>query len=148
MSISMVIQRNTSPITKVGKSITNITTLSGNLRNETDMIKPEILVETDISNLKYANYFTISNFNRKYFIEEMVSVRNNMFLIRGHVDVLDSFAPLIKDNKAVILRQENDFNLLLNDGVFKCQQNPRVFLRDFPSGLGNYSYILITGGSK
>lgn len=148
MSFSIQIQRNNSPLNKVGKSLTNITTLSGELRNETDIINPQILVEASMSQLATANYLTISEFSRKYFIDEMVSVRDGMFLISAHVDVLDSFANQIKGNTAVILRQENDFNLLLNDGVFKAQQNPRIFLRDFPSGLGNFNYILITGGSK
>lgn len=148
MSFSIQVQRNNSPLNKVGKSITNIVTLNGELRNETDIINPQILVEASMSQLSTANYLTISEFGRKYFIDEMVSVRDGMFLISAHVDVLDSFATQIKGNTAVILRQENDFNLLLNDGVFKAQQNPRIFLRDFPSGLGNFNYILITGGSN
>ena len=106
------------------------------------------MVDVDIPDIKYTNYLTIPEFNRKYFIDEIVSVRRNLVMISAHVDVLESFGNLIKENTAVVLRQENDFNLLLNDGVFKAQQNPRIFLRDFPSGLGDFNYILITGGSK
>lgn len=147
MVFNILIQRNNSPITKMGKNITLIKTLTGSLRNETDIINPEILLEATQDDLRTANYLTISEFGRKYFIEEIESVRTNMYIIRAHVDVLDSFISQIKGNNAVVLRQENDFNLLLNDGVFKCQQNPRISLRDFPSGLGQFNYILIAGGS-
>lgn len=148
MSFQIRIQRNESPLNKIGKRIVDIKTLDGELRNETDIINPKILVEVNFPDIKYTNYLTIPEFNRKYFIDEIVSVRNNMLMISAHVDVLESFGNLIKENTAVILRQENDFNLLLNDGVFKAQQNPRISLRDFPSGLGDFNYILITGGSK
>lgn len=148
MSFQIKIQRNESPLNKIGKRIIDIVTLNGGLKNETDMINPKILVDVDIPDIKYTNYLTIPEFNRKYFIDEIVSVRRNLVMISAHVDVLESFGNLIKENTAVVLRQENDFNLLLNDGVFKAQQNPRIFLRDFPSGLGDFNYILITGGSK
>lgn len=148
MSFTIQIQRNESPLNKIGKRIVDIKSLYGSLKNETDIINPKILVDVNFSDIKYTNYLTIPEFNRKYFIDEIVAVRDNMLMISAHVDVLESFGNLIKENTAVVLRQENDFNLLLNDGVFKAQQNPRIFLRDFPSGLGDFNYILITGGSK
>lgn len=148
MSFTIQIQRNESPLNKIGKRIVDIKSLYGSLKNETDVINPKILVDVNFSDIKYTNYLTIPEFNRKYFIDEIVAVRDNMLMISAHVDVLESFGNLIKENTAVVLRQENDFNLLLNDGVFKAQQNPRIFLRDFPSGLGDFNYILITGGSK
>lgn len=146
MSFSLLLQINSSPINKIGKSVSTITTLTGNLRNESDVLNPQILVETTEPNIQKANYCTIPNFGRKYFIEEMQSVRTNIWLIKAHVDVLDSFKDKILANSAVILRQENNFNLLLNDGVFKCQQDPRFFYRAFPAGLGQFNYILLAQG--
>lgn len=148
MSFNILLQRNNSPITKMGKNVTTIKTLTGSLRNETDIINPQILIEASQSDLRTANYLTIDEFGRKYFINEIESIRTNMYVVHAHVDVLDSFMSQIKGNTAVVLRQENDFNLLLNDGVFKCQQNPRISLRDYPSGLGAFNYILITGGAR
>lgn len=146
MSFSITLQNNTSPLNKLGKTVSTITSLTGTLKNESDIINPEILVETTVDSIKNANYLTISDFGRKYFIEEIESIRNNLWLIRAHVDVLDSFQSAIKNNQAVVLRQENNFNLLLNDGVFKCKQNPQIVHRIFPSGLGAFNYILITAG--
>lgn len=145
MSFSISLQNNSSPINKIGKTISTIATVTGSLKNESDVIRPEILIECDSSVLS-ANYMTIDALHRKYFIEEIQSVRNNLWLVQAHVDVLDTYASQILANSAVVLRQENNFNLLLNDGVFKCKQDPRIFYRKFPSGLGDFNYILITQG--
>lgn len=146
MSFSITLQNNTSPINKIGKSLSTITTLQGTLRNESEVLNPTILIESDSSILN-ANYLTISEFSRSYFIEEIESIRTGLWLVKAHVDVLETYKYKILSNSGVILRQENNFNLLLNDGVFKCRQDPRIFYRDFPSGLGNFNYVLITGGS-
>lgn len=145
MSFSISLQNNSSPINKIGKAISTITTVSGDLKNESDVIRPEILIESDSSILS-ANYMTIDTFHRKYFIEEIQSVRTNLWLVKAHVDVLETYASQILSNTAVVLRQENNFNLLLNDGVFKCKQDPRISYRKFPSGLGDFNFILITQG--
>lgn len=145
MSFSISLQNNSSPINKIGKAISTIATVSGDLKNESDVIRPEILIESDSSILS-ANYMTIDTFHRKYFIEEIQSVRTNLWLVKAHVDVLETYASQILSNTAVVLRQENNFDLLLNDGVFKCKQDPRIFYRKFPSGLGDFNYILITQG--
>lgn len=148
MSFTIILQKNKSPLNKMGKDIETIVNVSGTLKNESDMIHPEIFIEATSANIKSANYLTISEFGRKYFIEDIQSVRNNLWLIRAHVDVIDSFENEIKSNTAVVLRQENNFNTLLNDGVFKCLQNPRITYKNFPSGLGQFNYILITQGGS
>ena len=145
MSFSISLQNNSSPINKIGKAISTIATVSGDLKNESDVIRPEILIESDSSILS-ANYMTIDTFHRKDFIEEIQSVRTNLWLVKAHVDVLETYASQILSNTAVVLRQENNFNLLLNDGVFKCKQDPRISYRKFPSGLGDFNFILITQG--
>lgn len=148
MSFSIILQNNQSPINKIGKSIATIKSLSGELRNETDILNPEIRIECEKSDIVNCNYCTISEFGRKYFVKEIESLRNQVYILKAHVDVLDSFSSEILSNTAVILRQENNFNLLLNDGVFKCTQNPRIFYRDFPAGLGQFNYILLAQGGE
>ena len=145
MSFSISLQNNSSPINKIGKAISTITTVSGDLKNESDVIRPEILIESDSSILS-ANYMTIDTFHRKYFIEEIQSVRTNLWLVKAHVNILKTYTSQILSNTAAVLRQENNFNLLLNDGVFKCKQDPRISYRKFPSGLGDFNFILITQG--
>ena len=63
-----------------------------------------------------------------------------------HVDVLKTYASGIRSNTAVISRQENQYNLYLQDGVFKTYANPHYEIRKFPSGFSGYHFILSVAG--
>lgn len=145
MSFNILLQKNNSPMNKIAKSLTTISTISGNLRNESELVNPTIIIQ-DSGTIKSCNYLTIKEFNRSYFITSIKSIRTNVYEIEAHCDVLSSFASEILNNNAIVLRQENNFNLLLNDNVFKCKQNSRVQYKAFPSQLGNFNYILTVAG--
>lgn len=145
MSFSIVFQKNNSPKNKVTKSLTNVSTLTGEFRNETDLMNPIIRIEAD-SSIVASNYLTISTLSKSYFITSFEHLRNNLWNVHCHIDVLSTYATAIKANKAVVLRQANSFNMLLDDGVFKVNSNPRFFYRKFATGLTNFNYILITAG--
>lgn len=146
MAFSIVMQRNNSENNRVTKDVTDIATISGVLRNETSIIDPIILIEGDLTDYVNCNYCTISTFGRSYFINNIRSVRNGLFEIHCHVDVLSSFATEIKANKAIVNRQENEWNLYLNDGVFKVYQNPVVLTREFPTGFSTQSFVFAVAG--
>ena len=59
MSFQVVIQRNESETIKIDKTLVTIATLTGNLKEETSIIDPTILVDADLATLKSANYLTI-----------------------------------------------------------------------------------------
>lgn len=145
--MSILIQRNNSENNKVGKNITTLSTLSGRLRAETSIINPVILVGVDISELTGANYMTIPKFERSYFINDLRSIRTGLTEITAHVDVLESFQTEIKASTAIIRRQENDWNLYLNDGTFRTRQNPDVVTQPFPTGFNGWSFVLAVAGT-
>lgn len=149
MSFNIILQNNKSPNNKIGKTLTNIATLSGTLKTETSIIDPIIVVESStlsdmISNI---NYITIESFGRSYFINNIKSIKNNLWEISTHVDVLESFKKEILDNTGIIYRQENEWNLYLNDGVFKCYQNPHIVTKSFPNGFSEQEFVLVVAGS-
>lgn len=148
MSFTISIGKNSSPANKITKTYTQVLSLSGNLKNESEIINPTILIETSSADIFKCNYMQISNFNRSYFITSIKLIRNNIYEISAHCDVLSSFASEIKSNTAMIVRQENDFNLLLNDDVFKCKQNSRMYYKKFPSQLGQYNFVLVVAGGS
>ena len=146
MSFTIAIGKMSSPANKLTKNFTVKQTLSGTLRNESEIIDPTIIINTTSADIFLCNYMQISTFGRSYFITSIKSIRNGVYEIQGHCDVLSSFASEIRANNAIILRQEHNFNLLLNDDVFKCKQNARVQYKKFPSQLGNFNYILTVAG--
>jgi len=143
----IVLQFNASEKNKVTKDVTDVLTLTGELRSETSIVDPVILVSGDLSTISGCNYMTISVFGRSYFITNIRSIRTGLIEISAHVDVISSFADEIKTNRAIIRKQENQWNLYLNDGSFKVYQNPMVLTKAFPSGFTTQEFVLAVAGS-
>ena len=141
MSFTITLQRNTTEVNRVTKGLVTVATLNGTLRNESNVVDPTILVE--VNNLPNFNYLTIPEFNRSYYVTDIKSVRNNLWEITAHSDPLQSFKSQLLDNWGLILRQENVFDLYINDGVFKSKQNDRLGYISFPSGFSDFNYILL-----
>lgn len=147
MSFNITLQTNASEKNKLTKDITDLATLTGTLKNGTSIIDPVISFEGDLSSFVNCNYMTIPTFGRSYFVNDIRSIRNNVYEISAHVDVLSSFATQIKNNTAIVRRQENQWNLYLNDGVFKTYQNPEIITKAFPSGFTKQEFVLAVAGS-
>lgn len=146
MSFDITLYTNNSEPEKIGKDLTELETYSGVLREGTSILNPVFLIEGDITDFIECNYLYVETFGRYYFITNIESVRNNLFQISARVDVLETYKDQIKANEALIFRQENAWNLYLNDGSFKTFQNPMVLTKAFPSGFTSMSYILAVAG--
>lgn len=148
MSFDVKLQINKSENNKIDKSLTDISTYSGVLKNDTDIINPIIQIECSLSDVKHTNYMTISSFGRSYFILNIRSLNNRVVEFQCHVDVLTSFKNEIKANQGIIKRSESKsvYNLYLNDGSFKIYQNPKMMLKEFPNGFTDYEYVLAVAG--
>ena len=147
MSFNVILQTNTSPKNSLDKALANVLSLSGTLKDESSLVDPIILVTAPLSTIAVANYLSIPAFNRSYFITDMVSVRNNLVEIHAHCDVLTTYASAIRGNAAIIYRQENDWNLYLDDGSFQVYNNPNVLTKPFPSGFSALEFVLAVAGA-
>ena len=147
MAFDIVLQRNNSERNSVTKDISEILTVSGELKTETSIIDPVIMIECDLSAVVGCNYISIPSFGRSYFVNNIRSIRSGLVEFSCHVDVLSSFAAEIRSNTAIVRRQENNWNLYLNDGSFKVYQNPNVLTKAFPSGFTTQEFVLAIAGS-
>ena len=150
MSFLIKIQRMSSESIRVNKEVNTMLELQGTLRDGCSIIDPVVLIEDTVGlgQLNVANYMEIPEFGRKYFIGDIVSVRSGLVQISGHVDVLSSFTGDLLLNKGIIFRQENDWNLYLNDGVLEMYQNPIVVTKEFEHGFEGKSYVLALAGRR
>lgn len=148
MSISIDLCTNNSDKKRLDKSLKVIKTVNGDLRDDMSIINPIILIECSDAEISQVNYLKIPSFNRNYFVNDITSIRKNLWEIKCHVDVLSSFSESLKKCTAIIKRQENSWNLFLNDDSFRCYQDPHVITRQFPSGFNsaNPSYVLLVAG--
>lgn len=150
MSFNINIQYNQSPKNKIGKSLVDIMELSGYLKAESSIIDPVFVVDSTITDLRVSNYCTIAAWKRSYFINDIKTVRQGLIELHCHVDVLQSFAAEIKNNSAIIKRNQNKGNVLMNDGYFRIYQNPNIVLYEFQNGqsFDHYEWVLAMAGSR
>lgn len=147
MAFNIVLMTNKSEPNRLTKTTTNIATYSGVLKDETSIINPIIKIECNLANVANCNYLSIPTFKRFYFVNDITSICNGIVEFTCHCDVLSSFATAIKNNKAIISRQENKWNLYINDGAFKVYQNPIIITKEFPNGFNGHQFVLAVAGS-
>lgn len=147
MSFTIYLAKNVSEDNKLTKSIYSLGSFTGALRDTSSIINPRILLEGDVDDFVEANYLYIPQFSRYYFINDIVSVREGLVEVTAHVDVLTSFATEIRANTAIVYKQENKWNLYLDDGSFKMYQNPHIITKEFPGGFTGQDFVLAVAGS-
>lgn len=146
MSFSINLMVNGSPKNQLDKALSVVATYSGTLKEGTSIIDPVIKIQCDLSSVRQCNYMYIAEFNRFYFITDIKSVTNDIVEFYAHVDVLNTYKDQIRSNQAITQRQENSWNLYLDDGAFKIYQNPLVLTKAFPSGFTTQSFVMAIAG--
>ena len=106
---------NSSPKEKVDKSITAQATLQGYLKEGTSMLKPTITRVISATAPASWNYMYIPDFQRYYFIDDIINLRADQWEVHAHVDVLMSWKNGIRNNNAIIARQAEKYNAYLKD---------------------------------
>lgn len=137
---------NNSEKNALTKNLTQIVRLDGTLKDGTSIIDPSILCYNIDRFIADINYFYIDETGRYYFLNGVEVVRTGLWQISGHVDVLSTYKTAILQNRAIIQRSESNYNLKLNDGLFKTQQNPRITTIPFGTGFTTSNYVLALAG--
>lgn len=149
MSFTIKLQHSASPKKQLTKVVTDEATLTGTLRDGSSVDNPKVLIESSSLPVNI-NYATIDAFGRSYFITKITSVRNNIWEAELHSDGLSSFAAEIRANEAIIGKNENQYNLYLNDSRYRCYQDPHIICKQFPIGFdpADFSFVLALCADK
>ena len=131
---------------KLTKTLDDVVTFSGVLKEETSIIKPSIIIEAE--NLSSYNYIYISDFGRYYFIKDITSIKNNLWRVTCFVDVLMSFKSAILTCPIILSDSEStEIETYLGGEVWKSLVKSKTDIISFPSGLNDTGeYVLITSG--
>lgn len=123
----------------------------GTLRDGSSIIDPVILIQANAPGFHANgyNYCQIEEFGRSYYITNIISVNYTLWEIHCHVDVLMSYAEQIKEQVAVVARQEGQYNMMLDDGFFMAYQNPKIQTKLFsnPTPFETQEFVLVVAGS-
>ena len=151
MSFSVTIGRTSSEKRALDKTVSTVKTCTGVLQNESNVVNPSVLCKCSASSIATANYMTISDFGRKYFITDITAVSNDLCIVTGHCDVLSTYASGIRANTAVVARSATDgnWNLYLTDPMMKVNNQTTTIIKNngfksFPKD--KFSIMLITMG--
>ena len=117
MSLTAILYNNKSPNEKIGKNLTQLNSFSVLLKEKTSVLNPVLIIESS-SDLYQANYLYIEELGRYYYINDIALLHDDIYEIHAHVDVLETYKNGIKNNSAVIARQQYIFNLYLDDPDF------------------------------
>lgn len=139
---------NSDPFT-VNKDLTPVSTYANcEMKEDSSIIDPVFVLSGAVSSFAAVNYVYVSAFGRYYYVRNIESEGNGMVRLTCHVDVRTSFKDEFLALPAVVSRQEESFNLYLDDGSFMTYANPHVVTREFTSGFSTPCYLLTLAGGK
>ena len=147
MSFTVTLCNNSSPVEKIGKTLSTGTDFTCALKDNTSILKPTLILRSDDASLAGFNYMKIPQFNRFYFIDDIVSLHNYQWEISGHVDVLETFMEELILQDVIVNKQSTKGNKYLNDGSFVSQVNEFNTSYNFSGGFNDSgTFILICAG--
>lgn len=136
--------------------LTNATNITGVvIKFPSSIIDPILTLNgTAIANLWQFNYIRLDEFDRYYFIDDIISIANNLWEVHCHVDVLMSWKDEIKTNNALFVRSSNPKYKTYNDPAnslthdFKFDVYYDKYLPNMGEGTGTGSYIALISSNS
>lgn len=142
--MNVTFYKNNSDKRVITKTLTGATTATGvSLYDSTSVTATVLKMSGGASKIASFNYVYIPDFGRYYYITDF-TVENGYILISCKVDVLMSYATSIKACACVAKRQENKYNLYLNDELYKGYQYTNQFVHKFTSPFTKASKFILT----
>lgn len=129
---------------RVNKPLGEPTQLTGYMLDDTSVVNPSIEIEYTPNT--HFNYCYISDLSRYYFIKNITITSNNTMIIDLHCDVLMTYKNELLDHNAIIERQENRYNLYLDDSMYKAYQNRKIQFKKLSGAMPSMRMFLMVNG--
>lgn len=138
---------NQSDARQINKRLIEGEVFTGQARDETNFMSPDILFDTP--NVIQYNYAYIPEFERYYKVTDKNAFREGLFEVMFEVDVLMSFRQDIFRMSAVVDKQAmvSNGDEYIDDGSLVADNNMFSQVLNFPNGFNdNPEFVLITAG--
>lgn len=113
---------------KLNKTTQEIARVSGTIIDGCSILTPSVRVR-NVVNIRVCNYVYIPSLKRYYFVDDLFFDSNTTTVLKLKVDVLMSHKSEILNTEQIITRQENNYNLYLNDTMYKVYNKDRITLK-------------------
>lgn len=113
--MNIILYKNLAESNRLDKTaqLTEIISVNGTLRVNTSITQP--VMEVENTSYLNANYAYIPEFERYYFITDIVSTNYGLWELHMKVDVLMSFKTQILGLNCLVARNENKYNKYIKD---------------------------------
>ena len=144
--MNIILYDNKSPKNKIGKNLVNANNITGTLRGETSTSNIQLLL--NIVDLNPYNYMYIAEFDKYYFITNIISVRTGLWLVSASIDVLESYKNEILQLNVILSDTESVGSKKYRNGsCWDVLVKDKTDIVSFPYGLlQTGKFILITAG--
>jgi len=151
MSVTITFGTTTSPKNALTKTYTSRVSLTGNLKDDTSVYDPVLLVNANLATLAGCNYMYIATYGRYYYITDIVSKGANLVEVHGHCDVLKTYASGIRACTGYVSRTGSG-NGMITDEMKMLTNKPTVTTYQTTGGTPfdsktNEAIILVTACS-
>ncbi|MBR6402936.1 MAG: hypothetical protein IKS48_06085 [Eubacterium sp.] len=136
------------------KAINGATDITINYKDDTDLINPVFTFAANKRIQNNINYLFVQEMHRWYYVDD-ITYSQHMIELHCTVDVLTSFAAEIKEQYAIVIRQQENYNMYLTDDKIRTDAQSRILTYPFRGGFGttlqsgtvkNCSYIFAING--
>lgn len=138
-----------SEIVAINKDISIIDDVSATIKGALSVENPVLILQYKSDIQPNVNYVHIPEYNRYYFVTDIINLTGGRYEIHCKVDVLMSFKYDILNLSCIVDKQssKDNANMYLDDGSFVVQSKEFVDTINFPRGFNdNGEFILITAG--
>ena len=138
---------NSSENNKVDKELTSVESYTLVIKDPVSIFTPEIYINTT-SDLTNVNYMLLGD--RYYYAHVEMMPGGSLYKVTGETDALMSFRNQIREQTAIIGRNQNSYNRYLKDDRIKLNSYEQVKTLPFSSGFSKtlYYYLVTIGGAS
>ena len=141
--MNLTLYKNSSDNRCINKKLKQVLSLSGNLKNESSVMNPTVIIQSNIIDF---NYLYIQEFKRYYYVDNITILRTNLIQVDASVDVLMSNKDVIKYLPCLVERvNDNEKIDEFIDTNTDVERGENTEIKTFPQGFNDSpTFILCT----
>lgn len=125
--MKLTFYKNVSDRRVLNKSLTQIVVYNNAVfLSDSSIINPVFDLVIDTSIIGEINYCYCDVLKRYYFINDITATSGGRFIVKCHVDVLNTYKTEILNTRALIHTQTSHANVLLNNPIIPSQSNEQI----------------------
>ena len=136
--------KNKSEADDLNKSLEFIADLSGQFKDDTDLIQPELILSTDFR-ITNENYFIINGYH--YFVRNVTFSAGRQY-VKLDMDDIETFKSIILNQYAILDRSsaKDTYNTYFVDPDLPLLNSSEITVTAFHGSFSGESFILATTG--